>query len=1107
MLHIHKASAGSGKTYTLARTYIKLLLGMQLDDGTFRLRTPKEATGAHSHILAVTFTNKATNEMKQRFVEKLAGLAFCTDPDKTDYMRDLMRDFNAPAEKISPTAHAAPTELLNNYTDFQVSTIDSFFQNILRTFIYEVDLNDNFQLEIDNDFLTRLGVDSTLSLIRGSRPDNEIAHWVKMIMKSRAREGKNWNLLQKEGTAKADLLRFVSEINRENFRKARTALREYFSGIVSFRKEMEHSFRKCKEIVEACASDVKEKAAAVMGILEECGVESHISANFLTQISKINEAAPGELPEFKTRYDGSGKTFLVKAAGKKILEQTGNYDTAAAAASEMYDSLARFHGMRMLAGEFSEAVPYLGIMRETLERIAGFREENNLVQLSEINTILHRIINKDQTPFIYERTGTFLDNFLIDEFQDTSRQQWEIFSPLLEESLSRGNLNLIIGDAKQSIYRFRDADSTLITRTVPSEFPHIAHGEKESENSNYRSARQVVEFNNTLFSLLAPALDNPDAPTGLASVYSSAVQVPANSSREGYVELHLTSKKDPDGNPECMDYVAELVADLLQRGYRQDEIAVLVRVNSQGSQVIDSFVRYNRSIPPGSGKPKIEFISEESLRISGARSVGIILSGLRRIAGSDDTAYSGNSGASGFICDFNWYLAENPDLPSGEILDKYFAGGEHRKSLEEMIASMQSRTLPALVEAIAAYLVPESLREKEAPFIAAFQDKVLDYCDVYPSDIASFLAWWEVNGAKASISAPEGTDAVNIMTIHKSKGLQFRCVIIPGLNLPISPSEQADFIEKQWVEPCEPFKGIFPPLLPLGIRRRLLDTPYAHLYAATLASIRADSLNAFYVAMTRAVDELYVYIPSDVRQDKLGSILPDILEKMSAISGGSHLIERGLEKPEIAGCEGIMYAYGTKAPDPSLQRKPRENQQHRLIGSYYVNPDLSALRVCEEDVPETDGEDPDPRSYGNVRHAVMSRLGTGADVADGIDKALLNAVTRALMSHKEAVEFRELLMPQLDNPLVASWFDPSLKAYNERQLICRGNEDLRPDRIIVSGEGDATVIDYKFGAKKEKSYRRQVAEYMEAIASTGSYRSVSGYIWYVTLSEVERVER
>jgi len=1140
MLHIQRASAGSGKTYTLAKTYIKLFLGQQLEDGSFRLRRPQELRGAHSHILAVTFTNKATNEMKQRFVERLSDLSTPgIDPGKVDYMPELMREFGVSADELRTTARAALTELLNNYTDFQVSTIDSFFQTILRAFVYEADLTENYQLEIDNDFLTRLGLDSALASIRSTKNENEIGYWVRRIMRDKARKGEKWNLLQKDGGAKSALFKFVSEINRESFKRARTRLEEYFNSKENFRSAMEDAIRKCGEVTVSAGDEVKAGAREVLDWAEAKGVSSGLSANLVKQLRKILDAEPCEIPEIKTYYDGSGKSMPLTAKTLRQMQASGEADTLCGILRDMYGSYEKYIGCKIVKEEFVSSIPYLGIMRETMRCIASFREENNLVQLSEINTMLRRIISEDETPFIYERVGTFLDHFLIDEFQDTSELQWENFSPLLSESLSRDNLNLIIGDAKQSIYRFRDADSSLITTRVPATFAHVSHGDTVVENTNWRSSRQVVEFNNTLFSLLSEKLNDPVFPVDLAKIYGGVVQRPANMEREGYVEIHFTGKSaaaaisdygEEEAATSDFEYVADMVADLVSRGYRQNEIAVLVRTNRQGAAVIDAFVDHNLKVRPDSGEPVIEFVSEESLKIVSARSVGIIVSALNLVAGGTATG-SRHDGQTAdtkekfssvdFLCDLNWYMAEHPDDDISDLFQKYFSGEAHVKSLEKIFEGMPTRALPALVEAITAYMVPESLRKSEASYIAAFQDKVLDYCDVYPADISSFLTWWDVNGPKATISSPEGMEAVSVMTIHKSKGLEFRCVIIPDINLPTSPAISGDYVEKQWVGTIPPFDSFLPPMLPIAIRPRLEKTPYKPLYVSTLNAVRADSLNTFYVGLTRAVDELYVFLPVPKKNDaKICRPVREVLEdQMLTLTGGEYTIRGGLEV-DASNPQDVIFSYGCRPADPAAvrmedakrkrekmkARNEKEEEEPVSIGSYFVNPDLSSLKFKAEDVPLDDDDDPDPRSAGNIRHDIMQHVGVGKDVPDQLRRAVLRSVVSGIIPEQEAEMFRLEVMEQLENnQQVASWFAPGLTVYNERPLIVRGKEDSRPDRFVVSADGDAVVVDYKFGASAESRYRKQVTRYMENLKATGKYRSVRGYIWYVALRKVEEV--
>lgn len=1112
MLQLQKASAGSGKTYALTRTYIRLFLCEQQEDGTYRLRKPIELRNAHSHLLAITFTNKATNEMKQRIVQSLADLAAWQGAGKMPaYLEDFIRETGERAEDICRVAGVALSVLLNSYTDFQVSTIDSFFQTILRTFAYKTDLSDNYQVELDNEYLAKTGIDMTLSQVKDRKNNEELKYWISQLMEEKVNSGTRWNIFNQNSAPYQELTAFIRQMDDENFKKILPELEEYLDSAGDLRKEFE-AFRKalaaeCERLLNALKSEVEQHRRKI----DAAGGSDFLVRYYVSALDKILAATPDKLPKLNTRYGSLHKPIFKAKSEAKL--GSGFCTEAGNEADAIFDGFEKLEGFKTLSEILTEKLHYIGLYRSVARNLQQFREENNLVKLSDTNTILSRIIGDDETPFIYERIGYYIRHYMIDEFQDTSEMQWDILEPLLSQSLAYDYDNLIIGDPKQSIYRFRNADSSLITDKVPEQMGERARlcGNTPEENTNRRSAGEIVRFNNSFFRHLARTLTERRQGLGFdfSKLYASAPQIPFNDNIPGYVEIRIR-----DGKPEAEDdenaddpfaWVPELIAELLERGYSQKDIAILVRKNVQGKSIIESLIRFNRCGGVG-GRP-IRFVSEESLLIARAESVRIITSVLSMIArGAQERKRSEDDypepiPVDEFNCNFNLYRAAHHDLSAGEVMELYLSEESHADTISGMLASMQSVALPALVENIIADFVPEHYRTSEAPFIAAFQDKVLDYCEGYPSDITSFLNWWKGAAEKASISTPEGTDAVNIMTVHKSKGLEFPCVIMPTDGFNFDPSKHPETV---WVHPELPegfAPGVkIPKVLPVRTISRLAGTPYEEHYLRYVDRNHSDLINLIYVAFTRASRELYVcgYAPAA----KKGTfILASELEELcdNFPTGGDPQLDI---KPELLHCEPGLLTYGLK---PDVKKDASDSSDvsdpYDKIKGYFVNTERAQLIYQEEDATQIDEEeDPDPRSFGNLMHEVMQEIAT----PDDLDRAILRARARGHISFRIEEKIRTEVMRALSHPVASQWFRPGLRVINERSLLSGGHRNQRPDRIVIDPEGNAAVIDYKFGDHTGvKRYTRQVTRYVDLLRRTGVARTVRGYVWYVRAARID----
>lgn len=1119
LLELHRASAGSGKTYTLAKKFLWYFLTIKEERGARRLRTFAEIKDSLSHILAVTFTNKATNEMQQRIVEKLDALAYPPAGKSPDYMDDFCRELKVTPAQLSALCRKALAVMLENYSEFQVSTIDSFFQLVLRTFAYETDLNDSYAIELDSDYLARVGIDAILEDIEEGRASSEVKFWIDELMQRSREDGKKWNIFQKRESRDspyAGLFYAVGRLENEDFKQVRDELETYFETYPYLPELYSDLERRYGFLTKSPFAEMRKAARELIRVVGDYSD---------TSIDKYRNHALKSLQGRHDRKPTSSKHKFspVKTSdreGKTYISRRGKAPELYSVVEELYDRMmdARTEWLNVFESPvyrhwvlYRANFPYLGLLSVSLRKRREYLEENNAVELAETNALLSRIIGEEDAPFIYERLGTRLNHFLIDEFQDTSRMQWNNLRPLLAESMGRGNENLLIGDAKQSIYRFRNADPSLISYKVEEEFGEVKTlGSSPGENTNWRSDRNIVEFNNGFFTFLtdgiANALETDSAGDASArmdfrALYSNVAQTPKGEKGRGYVEINLVDGSNSDEREfECVRQAASLVYGFLDRGYRMGDIAFLVDKNDQAEMLIEEFTRLN-SIAGGDGR-KIEFISEQSLKVASAPSVSLILTTLETIGrGADPEVRTGEEGNRKGVADWNEirsnyqvFAMRHPELSVPECIDAFLKTGADTDAIAEMLEEMQAVTLPALVEAIAATFIPATMRHRDAPFIAAFQDIVLEYCESRPSDIASFLTWWSRRGAKAAISSPEGMDAVTVMTIHKAKGLEFPCVVMPFAQYRFltAPAKKTEW---RWVRPQVLDSGdrVMPPYLPVSTVEGMIGTSHEPVYDEYVDMVTMDNLNKLYVGFTRAVNELYIFCGIS-RQDK------DFCTSV--------MLRDYLQQPD-----SLIMTVGERYKAAPVKRKREElNSQEGMVIEDYtarVTPDF--LKYREEELPEIkdvedlegeelDEEDTDPRSEGNMLHAVMERV----KIAEDIPAAVRHLAVKGIIPRTRVDEMVEFLLEKVSHPEVRKWYSGEGMIINERPILSGGRGVKRPDRIIVMPDGGAVVIDYKFG-KSEKTYRRysrQVKQYVDRLTATGRYSYVKGYLWYVREDKV-----
>ncbi len=1104
MLHLQRASAGSGKTYTLARTFITDYLVATADDGSHRLRFKEELADALPRILAVTFTNKATNEMKQRIVERLAELSRPTPG--TPYLAELRELTGSSTALIAKMAGEALAVLLNNYSDFKVSTIDSFFQTILRTFAYETDLNDTYQIELDSDYVAEASLKALLDDIDARRnPRGE--YWASHIMrKAQRNDNKGWNVFQDSTASTSVYRRIIGSIKRlesEDFKQIREDLDIWAGEHPDFGRAYGQAARRVEARLKKLHTAMLGAMRALPPLFAAQGldIEKDSRRYMWSQVKKALSSRPTDL-DTKTKWLtwDSGEEAVKAALVRKLPDTTlGELREAAAEAYALHEAWREelMSPAYRLWSIYDRLLPFLGLIMEVRKKTGEYLETTNSVQIGETNSILRRIIGDDDAPFIYERLGSRINHYLIDEFQDTSRLQWEVLHPLVAESMGRGQDNLIIGDAKQSIYRFRNAEPELITTTVPRQFPgHHAAGLTPEENTNWRSRRRIVEFNNYFFKALSEEMHGADSGyINLRELYGNVVQRPHHTDDRGYVEIDFVdaySGDNDEGESVPFPYIGPKVREMLERGYRMRDVAVLVRTNDDGQMVIASINSYNLHLPEG--ESPIEVVSEESLRIGGSPAVEMIVNALRTINTGMETG-----GTAGLA----YYTMRHPEMDPSEHVARYETDTEAGDALASIASDMQTVALPALVEALAERCLSPAAASSEAIYLAAFQDLVTEYCEGHSTDIGSFLEWWDTRGKDKAVSSPETTDAVQVMTIHKSKGLEFPCVIIPKADSELLPGKNKE--EWAWVRPSPESleSGVLPPWVPVVLDGNLEDTPHEATLRRYVDAYLMDSVNTYYVAFTRAVDELHVYAKRPTSRDE-GRISQELMklcdpeENGGKCAGEEYVADPcGFEMTRTGDGEVASITYGR----PSRHEAPAAREtRHFIIDRYDSNSHLNQLHYVEADGGD---ESTAETERGEKLHAIMQMTERRGDLHGAVEKVRM----RGRITSAEALEMEALLSEALEMPEVAPWYGGDWKVMSERDIYSQSGTH-RPDRVMVSPDGRrAVVVDYKFGSSAGwHDHRRQVKKYMELIASAGSYELVEGWVWYVSESELRRVK-
>ena len=1068
-LTVYKASAGSGKTFTLATEYIRLLV---------------ENPQSYRNILAVTFTNKATEEMKMRILSQLYGI-WKELSESDNYLANIQEKTGLEPRIIRERAGMALNNLTHNYNYFRVETIDTFFQSVLRNMARELDLTTNLRIGLNDYQVEELAVDQ---LIEDLTTTDVMLQWILKYIMENISDDKSWNVI-------SQIKKFGQNIFKDYYKDVSTTLDQKMSEEGFFDNYTTH----LRELRKAAEEHMKEIGESFFDTLESEGLtiddlsnKQRGIASFFNKIRKgdfdpsiVNTTVANHLdnPEKWCAKNHPKREQIIQLAESSL----GNILRYAVDAREQQWKI--FQSANLTLRHLNQ----LRLLSSIERKVRELNETENRFLLSDTQQLLHSLIDGSDSPFIFEKIGTQLEHVMIDEFQDTSTIQWQNFKVLLTETMSHENgTNLIVGDVKQSIYRWRSGDWRLLNG-IEQQFNQMLM-EIKSLSTNYRSTRRVITFNNIFFRHAAEieyqALGelNCAEREQLQKAYADVEQkVPDNRPDKGRISITLLP--NDEYQQAVLQNVVDSVQELIDKGVEQKEIAILVRINNQIPLIAQYFLEH---------LPGVNVVSDEAFRLDASSAVCLMIQALQLLIHPDDILTKASI-VKTWLCTIQGReLNDNEYMIAGNNLDGYLP--------EAYIAHFDElSTLPLYELAEKIYSIFELHRiEGQGAYLCAFYDQLADFVNQNTTDIQSFLNEWNESLYKKTIQSDEA-NGIRLISIHKSKGLEFDHVIIPFCDWTLE--KQTDNII--WCQPQEaPFSDL--PIVPIDYsQNKLIGTIYEQDYLHEHLQNTVDNLNLLYVAFTRAAKSLNVIGKRDAKNSR--SALIEMCLPLVAVDLPDAQLD-GMENNQTA----IVFTLGEMAStaiptDSTSINPPSKNpflQESQPISVSIRNYDSKVdFRQSNRSRDFIMGDDIDQQhryiQAGSVLHEIFSTIQTEKDIPEALQRLQFEGILYD--EEMTAERITTMLRKRLSDPRVASWFSSRWTLFNECTILSVENGEVkehRPDRVMTDGN-EWIVVDFKFGHPAPE-YHQQVRGYMDLLSSMG-HQNVKGYLWYVYSNKIEEV--
>lgn len=1060
-LLVYKASAGSGKTFTLAVEYIKHLI---------------QNPYAYRQILAVTFTNKATTEMKERILQQLYGI-WQGDTASDAYLEQIRKQCPFPDAELRKRAGTALLNILHDYSRFRVETIDSFFQSVMRNLARELELSPNLNIELSNADVLDEAVDSFIEKLT---PNSPALAWLLDYISERIANDKRWNVSDEVKTFGQNIF---DEGYIEKGEKLRTKLQNS-TCIPSYKKSM-------REIEIAALEQMKGFSEQFKGVLESHALHP----------DDLKGGSKGIGSYFRKLQDGRiSDKDVMNATLRNSLDDAQNW---ASKTSKRKDEIIQLAGETLIpllqdaeklrpsrniavksARLSQQHLNKLQLLNHIDEEIRTLNREHNRFLLSDTNTLLHQLVGEGDSSFVFEKLGANIQNVMIDEFQDTSRMQWSNFRLLLLEGLSQGANSLIVGDVKQSIYRWRNGDWSILNNLGNS------HKNAAPENrfftlntslinvktltTNRRSEARIIQFNNHFFTEAVQYLNNKhleelgEECLPLKEAYADIVQESPKKTNKGYIKTSfIDAENSEDYMQQALYALGEEVSRLLAEGINQRDIAILVRKNKNIPQIADYFDKVLQ----------LTVVSDEAFRLDASTAVLALINALRCLANSEEqiAAYelqqmcrTYTDTADGLPIDFVQRLDELKLMPLYELL-------------EELLEIFQLNK-----------------QTHQEAYLFYFFDAVTEYLQNHSSDLDSFITYWDETLCRKTIASGE-IEGIRILSIHKSKGLEYHTILLPFCDWKMENETNNQLI---WCSPkFEPFNQL--DLLPITYSATMTESVYREDYLHERLQLWVDNLNLLYVAFTRAEKNLIIWTRKS-QKNTISELLSGTLPQIAANGYGNWSEEdSSFEYGQI--CLSVHPQEQHKSP--SLNKlQIQSNKLPILLKSRRPNIEFRQSNRSADFISGLNEKESNERfiERGKLLHTLFSAIETEKDIDNAITRLLFDGVIGS-------VEMEEQLRQWTHNtfslPQIKDWYSGSWQLFNECNIIWMENGSLcsrRPDRVMMRDK-EIIIVDFKFG-KPRKKYIKQVQEYMSLIERMGYQEyHIQGYLWYVDEKRIEVV--
>ncbi len=1016
---IYNASAGSGKTYALAKNYLELLLAAEHSD-------------LFKHVLAITFTNKAVGEMKSRILHHLVEFSSSDILSSTNSMfLELCDRLEKDKTELHHKSKSILKRIVHNYAAFEISTIDKFTQKLIRAFAHDLNLPINFNVELDEDAILREAIDN---LIARTGKNKQLTEVLVNYALTKADNDRSYNI-------EFDLLPVAQMLRNENhFGQVKALNNKSLKDFQSLKTKLNNEIPKI-------ASNIKEIANDVLHLLADAGLQQNdFNSGYLPKhfvaLSKGNYSI-----KFTNKWQEQIATHplypqRVSDATKSAIDGLQSNLVDAFLTSKDLANQIKFHEAAL------KNLTPLSVLNEIAKEVEIIKNENNSLLISEFNSIVSEHLRQQPVAYIYERIGEKFKHFFIDEFQDTSVLQWQNLQPLICNALAAENTSaMLVGDAKQSIYRWRGGKAEQFInlyqgQTNPCQIP----SEVINLKNNYRSCKAIVEFNNKLFEFVSQSVfDN----ASYSDLYSHSQQEVVEET-EGFVQLSFLSLENEDKDEVYPKEVLHTLESCLSNGYDAKDICILVRKRDQGVAIANYLIEHS----------DIDVISSETLLLTNSDNVTFIINLIAYLINS------GNDSAKLVMLNF---IADKI-----AVEDKHsFIASHLKRSQSELFESLkqhgilfnpENSTHFALYELVETIISSFSLTQNSDAYLQHFLDVVLDYTLGGGDGVLGFLDYFDSHKDKLSITSSPHQNAVQIMTIHKTKGLEFPVVIFPYADIDI-------YYEKQhfvWYPVSSQLYNGFDNVL-LTYNKSLLnfDTQGEHLYYEHRSELELDNINLLYVSLTRAIEQLYI-----ISNDR------SIKSSTSSSLYYSQILKRFLTKIDEWEDDKKVYHFGTSKRN--LKNEMQSKHENLKLEQMMSSP-LNAQHVnfVAKSGLLWDTKQESAIEKGNLIHAIMALIKSEHDV----DFAFAELHTAGQLSEEQTLILKPIIIQVIRHPQLARYFTQEYVIHNERELILSNGNLLKPDRLILKAN-QAIVLDYKTGVFK-KEHIAQVNGYASAMESLG----------------------